>query len=556
MLKYFVLCLSLSGLILAQNLVPPYREPGTGITSDNKEVSEIVIPEIKEPVGFSNSLEGYIPAREVPCEIEPQVEFVNQEVPSILDWGTDVAIDTSYIASYDVDYDMQTGYLFAAVAPQLDSCVRLYRSTDNGRHWVFLWSMYHTPKSIYWNVGLIVGRGDSNFIYVFMKHSIDNGDIYLFRWTFDLSQYTHYGVATGADTISDFSVCRDYRSNYGLYCMWQNENHADYNAKLHRSFTYGRTWDSQSGYNIIDSHISFGATSYLLFTATSYDRNLVVFQDNRNYGDPGSWRFGTIVSFDTFNHYRPKVASVLTTPDSQATTWVLYEYNWRNTGDYDIRYAVRFNDWGDTWRRGFTLSASYIADEFCPDIKHYKLSNYPWVCATYMAADSGWDDSVNVYWTYAGKDLPTYWEPCIRVNDSLWNEGGWLGPKIIWNPTAGGLGAVVFCRGGSMFLFPHGLYMDAVIFTDIADKNLNKATGLRISSNPAIGRVRFYPTPETKSLKIYDASGKLIKSFTNSKTSILWNGRDERGKMLNSGIYIIKAKTEKGEIKEKILFLR
>ncbi|MEO0101657.1 MAG: T9SS type A sorting domain-containing protein [candidate division WOR-3 bacterium] len=555
MVKYFILFLSLSGLIFAQNLVlPPYREPGRGITSENKEVSEIVIPEIKEPVGFSNSLEGYIPAREVPCEIEPQVEIVNQEVPSILNWGTDVAIDTSYIASYDVDYDTQTGYLYAAVAPMLDSVVRIYRSTDNGRHWTYIGWMGHTPRSIYWNVGLIVARGDSNFIYVFMKHSRNNGEIYLYRWTFDFSQWTHYAVATGADTIDEFSVCRDYRSNYGLYCEWQNENRGGINARLHRSFTYGRTWDSQLGGNVIDAHISFGATSYLLLTWTTPDRNGVYFQDNRSYGDPLSWRNFYNVSFDTFNHYRPRVASVLTTPDSQATTWVLYEYNWRNTGDYDVWYAIRSHAWADTWRRAYGLSVRTTHDEFAPDIKHFKSLNYPWVCATYMAADSGWDDSVNVYWTYTNKDTPTVWRSRTRVNDSLWNEAGYLGPKIIWDPT-GGMGAVVFCRGG-FFLFPHGLYMDAVIFTDIADKNLNKATGLRISSNPAIGQVRFYPNPETKSLKIYDLSGKLIKSFTNPKTSILWNGRDEKGKMVNSGIYIIKAKTEQGERSEKLLFLR
>lgn len=48
-------------------------------------------------------------------DIEAYAEFVNEEVPSILNWGTDVAIDPPFIASYDVGYDRPTGYLYAMV---------------------------------------------------------------------------------------------------------------------------------------------------------------------------------------------------------------------------------------------------------------------------------------------------------------------------------------------------------------------------------------------------------------------------------------------------------
>jgi hypothetical protein len=557
MLKYLSLILIFSSVIWAgYRTLPPGREPGTGRTSENKEVKEVIVPEISEPIGFSNSLEGYIPAREIPCEIEAKtVSFDWEGFPSFL-WGVDVAIDTSYITAYDVDYDMTTGWLYCATG-WFDSTVRIFRSTDNGRHWGYFQGFAHTQKSLYWNIGLICGRGDSNWLYMFVKHYRNNGEIYLFRVRMDdPSVWSHHAVATGADTIDDFSVCRDYRSNYGLYCLRANERRGGDNGRFHRSLDYGKTWDSQNYWNLWDLHLSPGASSFLNFTgAYAVNRNSVYYEWNRNYGAPGYWGGGTFVSFDTFNHYWPRVASVLTTPDSQATTWVLYEYNWRNSGDYDVWYAVRSHAWGDTWQKGRGLAISTQADEFCPDIKHYKLANYRWVVAMYTAADSGWNDSCNIYWTYTNKDTPTVWQPRIRLNDSLWSEGGWVGSRVIYNPQAAGIGAGIFCRGGSLFLAPHGVYMDAVVFSGVSE-HLNKMTGLRISSNPAKGGVRFYPVSEIKSLQIYDASGKRIKTFLNPRGTILWDGKDEKGKKVSSGIYLIRGKTEREEIAEKLLFLQ
>ncbi len=568
MKRYFFLFLTCSSLVFAigkgeypmaiQERVSEMRRHPSHITESEKSATPIVLPQMKEPCGFINGLENYQPAREIPSEIEAKtISYQVNEFPTYL-WGVDVAIDTHYLTAYDVDYDMTTGWLYAAIG-WYDSTVRIFRSTDNGLHWGYFQGFVHTPKSLYWNIGLVFGRGDSNWLYLFVRHNINNGDIYLFRVRPDNpGVWSHHAVATGADTIDDFSVCRDYRSNYGLYCLWANERRGDDNGRFLRSFDYGKTWDSQSYYNLWDLHISPGATRFLNFTgafATPLgERNRVFYEWNRNYGAPGNWGGDAIVSFDTFNHYWPKVASVLTTPDSLATTWVLYEYNWRNTGDYDIWYAVRSHAWGDTWRRRRNFAASTLLDELCPDIKHYKLANYPWVCATYTAADSAWDDSVNVYWTFAHKDSPTTWEELTRVNDSLWSEGGWVGSRVIWTPAGPSVGGAIFSRGG-LFLLPHGLYMDAPFFTGVSDKG-NKANALRISSNPARGQVKFYPISEAKSLRIYDASGKLVKSFTNPKGRILWNGRNEKGRFVSSGIYIIKIATENGEISEKLLFLR
>lgn len=98
--------------------------------------------------------------------------------------------------------------------------------------------------------------------------------------------------------------------------------------------------------------------------------------------------------------------------------------------------------------------------------------------------------------------------------------------------------------------------MDAAFFTAISEKNLNQSSKTRISSNPIKGMIRLYPLAETKDIKIYDASGNLVKNFKNPQGPITWDGRDESGKRLASGIYFINLNTPKGNLSEKVLFVR
>lgn len=96
-----------------------------------KEVTQIVHPQITEPIGISNSLEDYAPSRQVFCEMQAQAEFHSEENSIHFLWGPAIPIDTSYILNFDGDYDEETGWICVAVAPLSDSVIRLYRSTDH-----------------------------------------------------------------------------------------------------------------------------------------------------------------------------------------------------------------------------------------------------------------------------------------------------------------------------------------------------------------------------------------------------------------------------------------
>ncbi len=542
--RFLILFLILSGLIFAE-----------------KEAVQITYSPSLKSLGFSYSTENYRPAQEVPCPVQPEVRYENKEVPALLDWDLDIVVDTSLILSYDADYDEQTGWIWVAVAPATDSLVRLYRSTDNGWHWSHLVSIRHTPRSLYSKVGVVVGRGDSNWVYLFVRHQIQDGDIYLFRFSFDAATWTHHAVSADADTVDGFSVCRDYRLNYGLYCGQANEGRGGNNAKLLRSFDYGKTWDAQIGENIWEGHISMGPTSFLNLTfVIAETRNGVIYQYNRDYGDPTAWSPAIIVSADTFDHYHPKFSQAFTTPDSSATAWIIYSHNYKNTGDYDVDYAVRSQVWGDTWKRNYHLAWSSILDELVPDVKNYKSAGYLYANAAYIAADSGRRDSVNVYcrWANAIGD-PTSWSTRQKVNDSAKvAEAGYIGPKVVYSPGAPVLGSgVLYCRSASGG-HPYGLYFDAQWITRAISegRKTSKATFLKISSNPTISQVKMHLTSGVQEIKIYNCAGNLIKTFTNPNRTVLWNGRDEKGEPVSSGIYIINFRTAIGNFSEKIILQR
>jgi len=69
------------------------------------------------------------------------------------------------------------------------------------------------------------------------------------------------------------------------------------------------------------------------------------------------------------------------------------------------------------------------------------------------------------------------------------------------------------------------------------------------------------PTVQKVSLHIYDASGQLIKRLVNSEKQagthrVVWNGSDEHGDRVASGVYFVKFETEEYQSTEKLLFVR
>lgn len=92
-------------------------------------------------------------------------------------------------------------------------------------------------------------------------------------------------------------------------------------------------------------------------------------------------------------------------------------------------------------------------------------------------------------------------------------------------------------------------------------------TYLQISPNPFTHRTQIGFTIQDSgytidemTLKIYDAAGRLVKSFRITpyalRNTLSWDGRDDQNRMLSSGVYFLKFETDDYSATEKLLFIR
>jgi flagellar hook assembly protein FlgD len=87
--------------------------------------------------------------------------------------------------------------------------------------------------------------------------------------------------------------------------------------------------------------------------------------------------------------------------------------------------------------------------------------------------------------------------------------------------------------------------------------------GLRVYPSIAQREVRIdYSighSEESGALKIYDASGRVVKSFTlgpsSSALSIRWNGTDDAQRDVPTGIYFVRLETASEQLVEKIVLI-
>jgi flagellar hook assembly protein FlgD len=98
------------------------------------------------------------------------------------------------------------------------------------------------------------------------------------------------------------------------------------------------------------------------------------------------------------------------------------------------------------------------------------------------------------------------------------------------------------------------------------------AANLTIDPNPfrEITTIKFQ-VPSTKSqtninfqisLKIYDVSGKLVRSFNLASdflslaSTFFWNGTDINGKRLPQGVYFVRLENESEALTEKVVLIK
>ncbi|MBS4015853.1 MAG: S8 family peptidase [Candidatus Latescibacteria bacterium] len=98
----------------------------------------------------------------------------------------------------------------------------------------------------------------------------------------------------------------------------------------------------------------------------------------------------------------------------------------------------------------------------------------------------------------------------------------------------------------------------------IEDNSLLNISGFTISISPnpfsSHTAIRFtLPASNQASLQIYDVTGRLIKSFSavsdrrSAESRLVWNGKDNNGNTVKSGVYFITLKTDDKSVTSRII---
>ena len=348
--------------------------------------------------------------------------------------GPDIQIRSGTIIATAADYEMD-GTMWVTFTRLEDSTTYLYRSVDHGLSWEYRLALY-LGGEVAEKLALVVGEGDSAFVYLFYLDPRNDGDVRSVRTARDGSSMIGFPVAVGPDTIRDFAVCRDYSGgNYWLYAVATNPDPPANSRALRflRSSTYGRDWAVTDSFavQVHDPGIAFGAGSWCYFTGVAplWMGGSVMRWMNRSWCSAGYWTYDYFTS-DSDAVADPVVTPAFTLPESLAAVWCVYSQNFNNSGDWDVKYTYS-TDGGKAWSLPNYLAGSSSAEERFPDLRNYTDPGNSYVNASYIS-ELGGDRRVYRHYTNAGS--PGFWSDTLRINEGNAGTGSEIRPKLCYTP--------------------------------------------------------------------------------------------------------------------------
>lgn len=472
-------------------------------------------------------------------------------VPTPL-WGPDVTVYGDTIRHLPaagsermIAYDQsQDGTLYAAfVVPNGDSAW-IYRSTNQGSTWA-KWNGLQHAGQVLSSLELVVAEGESSFVFFFTKSTAGNGDIYVERMALDGSTTNILPVKVDADTVANFSACRDLGNPYYLHVAYETRT-GDYNMHQLRSTDYGKTWATTGGFVLNDGtspkpDICFGNGDnvyiVLRHRASSTDSVQLRLKQSTNRG--GSWLSSQQISNLSAPVYDPVIGAKH--PDS--TVWIVHTRDLEaisGTGDAVCYYYSTDN--GAGWTNGGFIGPNTVEDELMPSIACYWNGGAATVCYAQSPGDSLW-------FTWASS--ATDWSTPEMVNDYAYT--GWFAPQAGWNDT---YSSVLYSGMDAV-----GLYFDAFYMTGIEERHPVAPKPATLTARPSPARDRAVidynlPRAGLARVSVLDIAGREVAVLVHGTLaagahSAVWNCE-----AVPAGVYLVRVDAGTGSQTGRVVVSR
>ena len=442
-----------------------------------------------------------------------------------------------------IAYDQsQDGTLYAAFVVPNGDTAWIYRSTDQGSTWA-KWNGIYGPSSVWSSLELVVAEGDSDFVFFFAKRSTGNGDIFVGRWDFGTTTANLFSVKVGADTVANFSACRDVENPYYLYVAYESRA-GNYNLEQLRSTDYGKTWDPTGGF-VVDNQTSpkpdicYGhdGNVYAVLRDLRQSSNDSVQLRIKQSTDRGStWQDSRQVS----NLVVPVYDPVIGAKHTGGTAWLVHTRDLDSisgTGDAVCYYYS--TDSGATWRFGGYLGPNTDADEQMPSIACRNTTGSATVCYAQSPGDSLW-------FTWAADS--TGWSTPEKVNDYQYT--GWFAPQAGWKD---GYSCVLYSGMNAI-----GLYFDAFYMTGMEEGRPVAQKPATLTARPSPARDRAVidynlPRAGLARVSVSDIAGREVAVIARGTLSAGTHSAAWDCANVPAGVYLVRIETSTGSQSGRIV---
>ncbi|MCL6465251.1 MAG: T9SS type A sorting domain-containing protein [candidate division WOR-3 bacterium] len=435
-----------------------------------------------------------------------------------------------------IAYDQtHAGVLFAAFVVASGDTIKIYRSTNGGSNWN-LWNLVFHTGNVLSSPELVVAEGDSSFVFLFMRTSANNGDVYCIR--FGLTGGSNvFAVKADGDTIVNLAACKDNGTPYYLYVTYEYHN-GDYNVRLMRSTDYGRTWTAPATFvdntlvppkpDIAVGYNNRIYVSYLDKRLSSVDS--ASFRVKRSTDQGNSWEQSRQVGTPFVRVFDGVIGADNTDP----SIWLVHVRDMEPFNGMGLGVFYYYTTTDDTiWYYGGDDGIGHgdtDNNEMMPSIATDWSTGAPTVCYAIVPSES-------LMFTWCSGD--TNWTTPVKVNDH--RHTGNFAPAAGWKNVGSSSYSTVLYAG----IGPDELWFDS--WDNTTGVNEEKPAGVKqlvtVKPNPVAGRaVINWATVSsgTVELTIHDVAGRRVATLVQGQLNpgehqAVWNCAD-----VPAGVYLYR----------------